>query len=181
MGTLRRVVTATDAAGKSLIESDGAPPNIVTPPSGGGLSWADLWVVPAVPTDVDSSGDQAPGLMNIDPAPGGISWKRVTIAPRSRQAEIDMSGFVDEVRELAPGMQTGGEHDPEIPGRHRTASVDLLTVLEGEVWLELDSGEVCIRAGDFLVQRGTWHGWNNRSDDDCVVAVVMISTKSPDA
>ncbi|WP_336883129.1 cupin domain-containing protein [Rhodococcus globerulus] len=178
MSDVRRVVTVTDAAGKSGVESDGAPPNVVTPPSGGGLSWADLWVIPAVPTDVDSSGDQAPRLMNIDPPSGGLTWKRVTIAPRSRQSDTDMSGYVDEVLELAPGMFTGGEHDPALPGRHRTASVDLLTVLEGEVWLELDSGEVCIRAGDFLVQRGTWHGWNNRSDTDCVVAVVMISTQS---
>jgi quercetin dioxygenase-like cupin family protein len=44
--------------------------------------------------------------------------------------------------------------------------------MSGEVWLELDDGaEVCLRAGDAVIQNGTRHAWHNRSD-----AVTMILT-----
>ena len=37
-------------------------------------------------------------------------------------------------------------------------------VLDGEVSLELDTGEVLLEPGDCIVQRGTRHAWRNRSD-----------------
>ena len=43
---------------------------------------------------------------------------------------------------------------------HRTHSIDYGIVLEGEISLELDSGEVRhLTAGDIVVQRGTNHAW----------------------
>ncbi|OCL09155.1 hypothetical protein AOQ84DRAFT_405247 [Glonium stellatum] len=55
------------------------------------------------------------------------------------------------------------------PGRlssmHRTMSLDYGVVLQGEVELLLDSGEVrLLAAGDVAVQRGTMHAWRNPSD-----------------
>lgn len=47
---------------------------------------------------------------------------------------------------------------------HRTVSMDYGVVLEGEVELELDSGEKrLLRKGDIFVQRGTAHLWRNPS------------------
>jgi quercetin dioxygenase-like cupin family protein len=47
---------------------------------------------------------------------------------------------------------------------HRTVSIDYGVVLEGEVELVLDSGEVkLMRRGDVAVQRGTMHAWRNAS------------------
>lgn len=47
---------------------------------------------------------------------------------------------------------------------HRTVSLDYGVVLEGEVDLVLDSGEVRrMRRGDLAVQRGTMHAWRNPS------------------
>lgn len=43
---------------------------------------------------------------------------------------------------------------------HRSNSIDYGIVLEGELSLELDSGEVkVIRKGDIVIQRGTNHRW----------------------
>jgi len=41
------------------------------------------------------------------------------------------------------------------PGMHKTDTVDYCVVLSGEIWAVLDEGEVLLRAGDCLVQRGT--------------------------
>ncbi|RDW87993.1 hypothetical protein BP6252_00025 [Coleophoma cylindrospora] len=47
---------------------------------------------------------------------------------------------------------------------HRTVSLDLVVVLEGEVELLLDSGETrLLRPGDLTLQRATMHAWRNPS------------------
>lgn len=48
---------------------------------------------------------------------------------------------------------------------HRTVSLDYGVVLEGEVELVLDSGEVrLMKRGDVAIQRGTNHAWRNPSE-----------------
>ena len=48
---------------------------------------------------------------------------------------------------------------------HRTVSLDYGVVLEGEVELVLDSGEVrLMKRGDVAIQRGTMHAWRNVSE-----------------
>jgi uncharacterized cupin superfamily protein len=57
---------------------------------------------------------------------------------------------------------------------HRTETVDYGIVLEGELVLILDEGETTVRAGDIVIQRGTNHGWSNRSDKNCRIAFILI-------
>ena len=47
---------------------------------------------------------------------------------------------------------------------HRTQTLDYVVVIEGEVVLVLEDGEVVLRQSDVVVQRGTNHAWENRSD-----------------
>jgi len=47
---------------------------------------------------------------------------------------------------------------------HRTKTLDYVVVIEGEVVLVLDDGELVLRKGDVVVQRGADHAWENRSD-----------------
>src|SRR3954467_9071556 len=57
-------------------------------------------------------------------------------------------------------MACGGESP-----MHRTETLDVGVVLEGETWLLLDDGsETRVGAGDAVVQRGTNHAWANRSE-----------------
>jgi len=61
---------------------------------------------------------------------------------------------------------------------HRTLSQDYAVVLEGEVVLMLDGGEEkVLRKGEFLVQRGVNHAWENRSNDTCRVLFVMVAAQ----
>ena len=38
----------------------------------------------------------------------------------------------------------------------------------------MDEGEVLLKAGDVLVQRGTNHAWSNRTDAPAYLAFVLI-------
>jgi len=57
---------------------------------------------------------------------------------------------------------------------HRTETVDYGIVLEGEVFLLLDDSEVRVQAGDVVIQRGTDHAWENRSDKLARVAFILV-------
>jgi quercetin dioxygenase-like cupin family protein len=58
---------------------------------------------------------------------------------------------------------------------HRTETVDVGVVLEGETWLLLDDGsETRVGPGDAVVQRGTNHAWANRSDRPVRMLFVLI-------
>ena len=49
----------------------------------------------------------------------------------------------------------------------RPSSVDYAIVLSGEIHALMDEGEVLLKAGDVLIQRGTNHAWSNRTDAPC--------------
>jgi uncharacterized cupin superfamily protein len=64
---------------------------------------------------------------------------------------------------------------------HRTETVDVGIVLEGETWLLLDDGsETRVGPGDAVVQRGTMHAWANRSDRPVRMVFVMIDGRLGD-
>ena len=75
-------------------------------------------------------------------------------------------GVMMRFTEMAPGA--------EAP-IHRTETVDVGVVIEGETWLLLDDGsETLVRVGDAVVQRGTNHAWANRSDRPARMFFVLI-------
>jgi uncharacterized cupin superfamily protein len=53
----------------------------------------------------------------------------------------------------------------------KTRTLDFAIVQEGEIVLVLDTQEVKLKAGDFIVQRGTNHAWSNRSNAPAVLAI----------
>ena len=63
------------------------------------------------------------------------------------------------------------------PGFHKTSSVDYAIVLSGEIHALMETGEVLLRQGDVLVQRGTNHAWSNRGDTPAVLAFVLIDAE----
>jgi quercetin dioxygenase-like cupin family protein len=57
---------------------------------------------------------------------------------------------------------------------HRTESIDYGIVLAGEVQLVLDDSEVHLKPGDVVVQRGTDHAWENRTDEVARMAFILV-------
>jgi quercetin dioxygenase-like cupin family protein len=61
---------------------------------------------------------------------------------------------------------------------HRTDTVDFLFVLEGEVVLRHPGcDDITLTAGDFFVQNGALHQWENLSDKKCVMACIVLATQ----
>jgi uncharacterized cupin superfamily protein len=50
---------------------------------------------------------------------------------------------------------------------HRTETIDYGIVIVAVATLIMDIGETVVRAGDIIIQRGTNHGWANRSSSNC--------------
>ena len=70
------------------------------------------------------------------------------------------------------------KYDPGVsPRRHTTATIDYALVLSGEIDMQLDKGEVHLKAGDVLIQRGTIHNWVNRGTEPCVIAFILIAAE----
>ncbi|OBT83775.1 hypothetical protein VE02_07460 [Pseudogymnoascus sp. 03VT05] len=66
------------------------------------------------------------------------------------------------------------------PLMHRTQSLDYGVVLEGEIEMELDGGEVVVlRRGDVAVQRGTMHAWRNRSSTEWARMLFVLQDCEP--
>jgi len=85
--------------------------------------------------------------------------------------------------EIGTSMTNGSifrlcRYEPGVEERwHQTDSLDYGIVLSGEMWMQLESGEVHLKPGDVVVQRGTNHNWVNKGSEPCVMAFVLIATK----
>src|SRR6202030_1963690 len=66
---------------------------------------------------------------------------------------------------------------PRHPGFHKTSSTDYAIVLSGEIVALMDEGEVLLKAGDVLIQRGTDHAWSNQTAEPAYVAFVLIDAE----
>jgi naringenin degradation protein FdeH len=76
------------------------------------------------------------------------------------------NGVMIRYTEMAPGAQSP---------MHRTETLDVGIVLEGETWLLLDDGsETRVGPGDAVVQRATNHAWANRSDQPVRMVFVLV-------
>jgi|SRR4051812_13711781 len=137
------------------------------------MTYADIWSISALGDAADFGSD--PDQLLLEPPAGSLVWRQFVLPPGHRLADLDEQAAREEFETRLPGIIHTGEIDPSRPGFHRTDTVDLVTVVAGEVWLILDDGEVLLEQGDTVVQRGTWHAWSNRSDDDCRLSTVTIS------
>ncbi|MDH7973228.1 hypothetical protein QH494_13650 [Sphingomonas sp. AR_OL41] len=151
---VRRVVTAIDEAGKAVIASDA----LLTGDPRGLLLWATD--APPVP------GDPAPpAIAGWWPPPGGV---RVTLSSRKPDC-------------LAAAAAPGDWPDiNDAAGFHASNSTDVVIVIAGRIWCELDDGvEVELTAGDVMVQNGTRHRWHNHGDGWPTIAVVIVGAAPP--
>ena len=168
MKGVRRVVTGVDADGTAIFTSDAEPPFTKANKTLGG--WAvDLWEMTKVPPDLSSHGVLTTG--GGFPQAGSLVFRMIQLPPES------------VIRDNMEEAETyyGGEVllDSDDFGMHRSDTVDMIVVLSGEVWMKLEnSGEVLLKAGETLIQRGTVHTWRNRSKEPCVMAAVLVGTEA---
>jgi mannose-6-phosphate isomerase-like protein (cupin superfamily) len=175
---VRRIVTLRTQAGKSIFASvDHAPRthDFVHVP---GMAITQIWSTSAQEEIPSRPLDPTAAVKSIVPLPGGTQMLVVSFPPDSESSrdDFDPKAAADETLQHAPGLAELFEADE--PGMHASDTVDYAIVLEGELWLELDDGQVQhLRAHDVVVQNGTRHAWRNRGTKPAVMAVVMIGAK----
>ena len=169
----RRVVTGHDEKGRAVVLYDGESPHHFFLEKAGGLGLTEIWETREAPADNSGSGDAADHERRIEPVAGGTVFRIIEYPPdRVRLKTLDPERFFRGM-----GARAADPATRRHPGMHKTDTVDYCVVLSGEIWAVLDEGEVLLRAGDCLVQRGTHHAWSNRSDEPCVIAFVLIAAK----
>lgn len=163
--SIRRIITANDAVGRSFILHDGPPPRSDLLPSG--LTTTLLWTTREMPVVIaPDDGDAGDRQMGIPPDSNGTIFRIVEFPPESEGKSADYSYMEDH------GTQV--ESTARHPGMHKTASIDYGIVLSGEITMLLDEGDVDLKAGDVVVQRATNHAWMNRGAVNCRIAFILI-------
>lgn len=163
--SVRRIVTAENAQGRSYIASDGPTPNVAQPAH-----------APLTAQVVWATGESA--AKGEDPAPaghpfafhseGGSVLRIVDFPPDDRYDTREMTAFLDNA---GVRSDTNARHF----WFHKTESLDYAIVLEGEIYAMMDEGETLMRTGDVLIQRATNHSWSNRSGKNCRMAFVLLA------
>ena len=167
----RRVVTGHDARGRSVIILDGESPHSVFLEKAGGLALTELWQTKSAPADNSGVEDAIRGRLRIEPDPPGTIFRIIEYPPDS----VRLRTLDPEAHFASMGARAADAGTRRHAGMHRTDTVDYAIVLSGEIYAVMDEGEVLLRAGDCLVQRGTNHAWSNRTDEPCVIAFVLVS------
>ena len=113
-----------------------------------GEAWfAKLWTTDAMPADCN---DERDGALT----PTGLSLA---------------NGTVLRMVDMPPGGRSP---------MHRTSSIDYGIVVQGEVHLELDDQQVVkLTQGDVVIQRGTIHAWENKTNEFARMIFVLVDAK----
>jgi len=172
---VRRVVTGHNAAGRSVLVLDGPAPHVYSRGPGSAVV-TELWETRSAPASNVGNAETTDRPFRLPPPRNGTVFRiieyppdgeRVAALERERLREDDGSGHAAAFDRASP------RH----PGFHKTNSVDYAVVLSGEIHALLDEGEVLLKAGDVLVQRGTNHAWSNRSNESALLVFVLVDAE----
>jgi mannose-6-phosphate isomerase-like protein (cupin superfamily) len=172
---IRRVVTGHDGAGRSVLVMDGAAPHVYRRSPGSAVV-TELWETRSTPADNRGRAEVTDHPFRLPPPKHGSVFRIIEYPPdRERLAALEAQrASADDGSGHGAAFDRGS---PRHPGFHKTATVDYAIVLAGEIYALMDEGEVLLRAGDVLVQRGTNHAWSNRSDEPATLAFVLIDAE----
>lgn len=157
----RRVVTGVGSDGKSCITSDEPAPRTTLPK----ITKCEVWRMDRLPACL-SDGDGLDSELVTLPAAAGVVYRLATFPPDEESNRLEESPAV--------GSSSSSEGDRGIPGLHVTPTLDISTVIAGEIYAVLETEETLLRAGDTIVQRGTQHAWSNRSGRPVTLVSVMV-------
>lgn len=117
-----------------------------------GASFYELWATTATPAAIEA----------VEPEPVAQSDP---VGPPPHGTRV-------RVVDMPPGTRSP---------MHRTESVDYGIVLAGTLTLVLDGDETTVGPGDLVVQRGTDHAWENRTDAPVRMLFVLLDGRFGEA
>ena len=143
----RRLVTGTDAGGRSFVVAEGAPPSGLRAT---GTTLAELWQTGG-PLATPTQGGDPEGAWDLEPRGGGVAFR-----------SVQMPAGTD------PGE--GGWHTTD------TIDIDILVSGQVELHLP-DLAPVLLGPGDSVLQRGTHHKWVPAGDEPVHWIAVMFALR----
>lgn len=147
----RRIITGHDNMGKAIFTEDTVCPHINCLFNMSDHTNTEFWRTTEMPVDNSGAADDHLGEKGLVPPCNGIVFRALEFPPAcERLSKVVM---------------------------HRTPTLDFAYVVKGEVYAVMDEDETLMKAGDVLIQRGTSHGWINRSNEACVILFVLIDAK----
>ena len=180
----RRIVTGHDADGNAVFLEDAPPPRVAKNGEEIGPWFYEVWNTRETPALIDrASGEPAEDGIILSPPKNGTRIRVLDIPPEDDRigalsAEEARAHFEMVGAGSASSHREGSEQRHAF--MHRTETIDYGIVLEGEITLVLDIGETVVRQGDIVIQRGTNHGWANRSSKNCRIAFILIDGEFTD-
>lgn len=169
---VRRVVTGHNSAGASMIEEDGPSPAIKTIAVRPDYAVTNIWRTGESLSDI-FAGDDIVDHSGVMPPQKGTVIRAIDIPPEPKDPEE----FREIMEKTFKTLYPDADHAPSDQrhfGMHKTTTVDYAIIVEGELTAIMDEDETVLKAGDILIQRGTNHGWANRSDAMCRVVFVLV-------
>lgn len=173
--SIHRVVTGHDDQGRSVVSSEGPLPTVVEIAAIPGTLFHEVWSTSQTPARVGNDGDPTLGPLVLSPPAGGTRMRFVDIPPDTDDFLANAQHRMHEAfSQIGEAQASTVKNDSPHPLMHRTESVDYGIVIDGEMTLVLDRGEVALKAGSVVVQRGTNHAWANRSGKSCRMLFILV-------
>ncbi len=173
----RRIVTGHNASGQAIIQEDRPVPRFQRIGGDIGPMFHEVWNTRATPVPIDAdSGEPHEDGIQLAPPKNGTRIRVLDIPPDADNLDnLTPEQARAHFAEIgAEGASSHGGAGSKHAHMHRTETIDYGIVLEGEIVLIVDEGETTVRAGDIVIQRGTNHGWANRTDKNCRIAFILI-------
>jgi len=166
---VRRLVTGHNSEGKSTFLMDADAPCVLVMDKMGNLTVTDLWETMSSPADNTGEKDNTDRPVHLEPGPNGTVFRVVDFPPDADWK--DGADGAEAFEQLQASHAADDEHAD--PAMHKTDTVDYAMVLDGEIYAVMDTGERLMKAGDVLIQKGTNHGWSNKTDRFCRMMFVL--------
>ena len=173
----RRVVTGHNAQGRAVFISDGPAPAVYDR-GPGATAVTELWETRATPASNAGNDDPTVGQpQRLPPPKNGSKFRVVEYPPDSKRvAALHATSSAQNANAKSEGYARDVANKRH-PGFHKTDTIDYAIVLSGEIYALMDEGELLLKAGDVLIQRGTNHAWSNRTEQPCCIAFVLIDAE----
>lgn len=171
MADLNRYVVGLNEEGKSAVLMTGVP----NQQEQKDFFWrATLWKTQETPVDNSVPGDRSlEGGAARSPFPNGMLVRTLELWPD--QDEDTLRKSFAEANKMVGHNQRATEADlKRNPMMHKTDTLDVITVLRGEIYCVFDEEEILLKPTDTVIIQGTNHGWSNRGTEPCLMMGCMI-------
>lgn len=169
---MRRVITGEDGKGRSLVIVDGPPSGEIGDPALGGLF--EIWhEAVGGAFDKTSTIDLGETKPLLSPGGGKVKVRWFVIAPPPEGAPPELVKQVVRQRFADFGAAHELTDQDRHPAMHKTETIDIICLIQGEATLVLDNEERRLKPGNIVIQRGTSHGWIAHGGPALFLAVLI--------